>query len=58
MTDLARDNAKSPADLLKIANRIRQHALHFTDDPMGERLVEYADELEVRAHQIIRCGPG
>jgi hypothetical protein len=50
------DDAKSPADLLKIAVKICQHALYFPDDPMGERLEKYAGELEARAYQIIRWG--
>ena len=50
------DGPRSPADLLKIATRIRQHALHFPNDPMGERLEKYADELEAQARKIIRGG--
>jgi hypothetical protein len=56
MTYLVSDDAKIPAELLKFADRIRQHALHFTDDPMGAGLENYADELEARAHQVIRWG--
>jgi hypothetical protein len=56
MTYLVSDDAKIPADLLEFADRIRQHARHFADDPMGEGLAKYADELEARAHQVIRWG--
>jgi hypothetical protein len=56
MTYLISADAKIPADLLKLAGRMRQHALHFADDPMGEHLEEYADQLEARARQIIKQG--
>ena len=54
MTYLVRDNAQSPADLLKIASRFRQHALYFSNDPMEAGLEKYADELESRARQIAK----
>jgi hypothetical protein len=41
-----------PADLLRRAARIRQHALHFVDDPIAEHLGKYADELEARAARL------
>jgi hypothetical protein len=46
------DDAGSPAELLELlemAVRFRQHALLFSDDPMGAHLEKYADELEARA---------
>jgi hypothetical protein len=47
---LASDVTSTSADLLKKrAARIRQHAWHFVDDPIAERLEEYADELEALA---------
>jgi len=43
------ENARSPAELLKMAASFRRHALFFVDDPMGAQLEKYADELEARA---------
>jgi hypothetical protein len=43
---------ESPADLLRRAARLRQHAQHFADDPMGPHLDKYAAELEARAARL------
>ena len=50
--DRACDVANTPCDLLKRAARIRQHAWHFVDDPIAERLEKYADELEALANHL------
>jgi hypothetical protein len=46
------DVPNTSADLLRRAARIRQHALHFVDDPIAEHLGKYADELEARAARL------
>jgi hypothetical protein len=50
-------DAESPADLLKMAGRFRQHALAFLDDPMGAHLKKHADELEARARRETKATP-
>ena len=50
--DRACDVVNTPCDLLKRAARIRQHAWHFVDDPIAERLKEYADELEALTNRL------
>jgi hypothetical protein len=45
------EDARSPAELLKKAARVRRHALLFADDPMGAQQEKYADELEARARR-------
>ena len=46
------DCANTSADLLRRAARIRQHAWHFIDDPIAERLEKYADQLEALANRL------
>ena len=53
-TDLSIKGAESPVDLLSQAARIRQHARLFAGDAAEARLVQFADDLEARARQILR----
>ena len=51
--DRAADVAvNSAADLLSRAAKVRRHALFFAEDPFGDRLEKYADELEAQANRL------
>jgi hypothetical protein len=52
--NLSSDAPESPVDLLSRAARIRRQARFFAGDPAEQRLVQFADELESRALQIVR----
>jgi hypothetical protein len=50
---LSTEVVKSPVELLSAAARIRQLALVFSSDPRGNRLDQFAEELEAKVRQII-----
>jgi hypothetical protein len=43
---------ESPAYLLKMAAKFRQHAQQFSADPMAKHWERYADDLEARAARL------
>jgi hypothetical protein len=51
---LSTEVVTSPVELLSAAARMRQLALMFGRDPQGNRLDQFAEELEAKVRQIVR----
>jgi hypothetical protein len=47
-----KDGAGSPAYLLRMADKFRQHAQRFSADPMAKHWERYADDLEALAARL------
>jgi hypothetical protein len=47
-----KSDPESPAYLLRMADKFRQHAQQFSADPLAQHWERYADDLEARAARL------